>query len=581
MKKCYKPTIYFLIKYSAILLFLGICVLGFGEKGYAGCIPGKSSTNIYLPNISIGDRNVGNYDIVNEIIEINDDYDYWHIQYHSYNDSKWNNPSLYPGGACFDKDALIFLRATLPTDYSKKYEKIKFLYWADPEVPISGREGWGTRCSTGRPSSTGSFFLNSDLFAYVKSGSSVGNQRWVWGVTHNDEGDHCPSGKVTLYPFNEEWLTDYFNSNGPNELITKVRVKEKFYEHYDRIIYAVWFKLYKKKTTPKPKTPAKPSLSCSKKCWHSFCWTSGKEKRVYLSWNTPANTAYFVLKGPGLNKNIHGNPSPYKYCASTCSYGRYLIKACNSSGKCSGWSYCTVGNCSYPGSFKINYVNPYCDIKRDWYCTHQNNKINWSTSSYAQYYEIYRKVGSNWKHLKTKGCCSYWDERRPNNTSEKYKVRACNTCGCRGYTAWSGKKNCGKVGSFSLSVTQNCSAGHNWLSWTKAKCANKYVIKRNGDYLGTNGENQRSHKDTKTGWDGANTYEVCGINERVTPNETKCTEKPVSACKKDLSVGFIANKVDFSKNNREMTLKYDANVVNNPPPGFADLLRPEWFEQVP
>ncbi|EKD56879.1 MAG: hypothetical protein ACD_58C00059G0004 [uncultured bacterium] len=45
---------------------------------------------------------------------------------------------------------------------------------------------------------------------------------------------------------------------------------------------------------------------------------------------------------------------------------------------------------------------------------------------------------------------------------------------------------------------------------------------------------------------------------------------------------FIGNEISLpNPNGRSMTIEYDSNIVNNPPPGFGDLIAPNWGERVP
>jgi len=242
-----------------------------------------------------------------------------------------------------------------------------------------------------------------------------------------------------------------------------------------------------------------------------------------------------------------------------------------------------------PSNFSFS-VNSSCDPSD---CHYQNNKISMYANN-ATYFKI-KYWNNGWKHLATSYSSVYTD-RQPAGTSRAYLVEAWNTAGyvnANPQYHWSQALNCPCVGlglPCLTSCSRNCNDPvSNTLNWTYSGVTpDRFEVHRYDNESGRwkrtvypVDHDKRMFTDTNVQKTAKYNYSVyvfkSGYNYRK--SET-CSLDP---CQKDKSFSgvFIGKNVEFDSPDSEITIKQDSSIINNPPPGITDLLKPSWFKITP
>ncbi len=231
-------------------------------------------------------------------------------------------------------------------------------------------------------------------------------------------------------------------------------------------------------------------------------------------------------------------------------------------------------------------------------CNQKNVTVNsWATN--ATYYKIFRWThGTNygWQHVGN-SYGSYVDYNLPESGSYSYLVEACNPQGCTSSNPnyWNaGPITCPcSLGAINLSVNQNCDIPSNTLSWTISGTRPdnimiyKFIRSDTGETLAGSptivSGNTNSYIDTSIDKKVGYRYILLATKSgytSVTSNNVYLNQCQILS-DREFSGIFISKQIDFENTDSELIISYDPFVVNNPPPGFADLLRPSWFELLP
>jgi phosphatidylethanolamine-binding protein (PEBP) family uncharacterized protein len=171
---------------------------------------------------------------------------------------------------------------------------------------------------------------------------------------------------------------------------------------------------------PIPSTPRSPSAS-----------VNGDNISVY--WGASSNATYYDLSIK-YNTNSWTPPGRYTFTGTSTSWSglgqgtrSYKVRACNSTG-CSGYSGSSSGVVIYP--IPSTPTSPSASVNDD------NVSVHWGSSSNATYYDLSIKYNTNsWTSpgkYTFSGTSASWSGLDQGTRS--YKVRACNSTGCSGYS---------------------------------------------------------------------------------------------------------------------------------------------------
>jgi len=244
--------------------------------------------------------------------------------------------------------------------------------------------------------------------------------------------------------------------------------------------------------------------------------------RIRITWSSVGSaTRYDVYRGDseGGSYGKIGDTSGTSYNdtnANTCQTYWYKVKACNGCG-CSGYS---SSNSGYRGSAPSSPTN--VTASDGTYTSYV--RVSWSSVGSATRYNVYRAdseggsygkigdtTGTSYNDTSANTCQTYW-----------YKVKACNGCGCSGYSSSnSGYRGSAPSSPTNVTASDGMYTSYVRVSWSSVGSATRYNVYRAdseggsygkiGDTTGTS-YNDTSANTCQTYWYKVKACNGCGCS---------------------------------------------------------------------
>lgn len=236
-----------------------------------------------------------------------------------------------------------------------------------------------------------------------------------------------------------------------------------------------------------------------------------------------------------------------------------------------------------PGTFALEKQIDYCDGSE----STRVDTIKWSASPDAEYYQVYMTwPGAGWNWIGSTGGTIFYNTNQSCDNERTYSVVAFNDYGsqnCKEAITFGAKPGAFDVTKGSGVCDMNANTRTNHISWSSSERADEYKT-----YVTSVGQGWTliSSQTPADGLAVTHPNQSCDVNQDYSVVAfniygARNSSNAVSFNPNSLLEGlFIGRQINFD-DERIYNIGQDMNVINNPPPGFADLVKPSSSEKAP